>query len=45
MLELLDTEHEECFITNKQTEGYPLSRIRTMLELDIKKLMLCLRGI
>jgi predicted nucleic acid-binding protein len=31
MLELLDTEHEECFITNKQTEGYPLSRIRTML--------------
>lgn len=31
MLELVDIEHEECFIENKKAEGYPLSRIRTLL--------------
>ena len=31
MLELVDTEHEECFIENKKAEGYPLSRVRTFL--------------
>ena len=37
MLELLDTEHEECFIENKKAEGYPLSRIRTFLGTRHKK--------
>jgi hypothetical protein len=30
-VEMLDIEHEECYINNKLAEGYPLSRIRGLL--------------